>query len=274
MNAPTDIAHGRDVTKDRPVVVGASMAGLTAAVPLHEAGVPVRVFEAPDRAGGRERTDCHGERYLLDRGCRATCVRVARRKVPAAAVVVTADPMTAGTLTKLPHLPGKDQGVPSVTVVLAGARSPGTGPRLALDATRQLLVNEIAPLSAVQPTYAPAGQHLMAAHIVGEAAHGDDLNELARRARDDVARVLGHEAQDWRILKTVAEPFAQFAQPPGIYRRLPGNVTPTPGLNLASEATIDSSYNGALASGETAAAVVRRGLLTREEPRVGHDDTR
>ena len=54
--------------------------------------------------------------------------------------------------------------------------------------------------------------------------------------------------------------FSQFAQPPGIYRRLPGNVTPTRGLFLASEATVDSSCNGAMLSGETAAAIVQREL--------------
>jgi phytoene dehydrogenase-like protein len=65
---------------------------------------------------------------------------------------------------------------------------------------------------------------------------------------------------DWRVLDVVHLPFSQFAQPPGIYRRLPGNVTPIGGLYLASEATVDSSYNGAMTSGEIAAGLVRREL--------------
>jgi monoamine oxidase len=40
-------------TQDRVVVVGAGFAGLSAALALHDAGVPVRVIEARERVGGR-----------------------------------------------------------------------------------------------------------------------------------------------------------------------------------------------------------------------------
>ena len=53
---------------DAPVaVVGAGLAGLSCAVALHDAGVPVRLFEASDGVGGRVRTD-HVEGFTLDRG--------------------------------------------------------------------------------------------------------------------------------------------------------------------------------------------------------------
>ena len=56
-------------TPERPViVVGAGMAGLTAAVALHDAGVPVQLLEASDGVGGRIRTDRHPAGFLLDRG--------------------------------------------------------------------------------------------------------------------------------------------------------------------------------------------------------------
>ena len=77
--------------------------------------------------------------------------------------------------------------------------------------------------------------------------------------------MLGHAPEDWRVLETVVVPYSQFAQPPGIYRRLPGNVTPIRGLYLASEATVDSSYNGAMTSGETVAGIVRRDLAFPRE---------
>jgi phytoene dehydrogenase-like protein len=191
---------------------------------------------------------------------RAVGVRVARRKVPAAAVIVAADPVAAAHLAEAPALANAGQGLPSLTVYLGGERDPGTGPRIVLDATRRLLVNEIAPLSAAQPSYAPPGRHLIAAAIVGEAADTDDLDAVAMRARDDAATMLGHDASDWTILQVDRVPFSQFAQLPGIYRRLPGNVTPTRGLFLASEATVDSSYNGAMLSGEAAAAIAQREL--------------
>ncbi|MDQ3226452.1 MAG: FAD-dependent oxidoreductase [Chloroflexota bacterium] len=203
---------------------------------------------------------------------RLTGVRVARKKIPAAAVIVATDPVAAEQLTGVRALANAAAGVPSVTVFLAGERDPGTGPRIVLDATRRLLVNEIAPLSAAQPSYAPPGRHLIAAVIVGDAARNADLEDIGQRARDDVATMLGHDPSDWRVLETVAVPFSQFAQPPGIYRRLPGNVAHPPGLFLASEATVDSSYNGAMLSGDNAAGIVRRELaFAASAPRVERD---
>ena len=70
------------------------------------------------------------------------------------------------------------------------------------------------------------------------------------------SRSSGTRPDDWAILTTVRVPFAQFAQPPGIHENLPGNRTATPGLFLASEATVDSSVNGAVISGERAAGIV------------------
>ena len=76
---------------------------------------------------------------------------------------------------------------------------------------------------------------------------------LAGNARNDTARMLGHQPADWDILATVRVPYSQFAQPPGVWDRLPGTASGTPGLVYAGEATVDSSCNGAMTSGERAA---------------------
>ncbi len=52
---------------DTVVVVGAGLAGLSCAIRLHSAGVPVQVVEAADEVGGRVRTDVV-EGFRLDRG--------------------------------------------------------------------------------------------------------------------------------------------------------------------------------------------------------------
>ena len=49
------------------VIIGAGLSGLTCAVTLHEAGMPVVLLEASDGVGGRVRTDEVGG-FLLDRG--------------------------------------------------------------------------------------------------------------------------------------------------------------------------------------------------------------
>lgn len=49
------------------LIVGAGLSGLACAVTLHEAGIPVQVFEASDGVGGRVRTD-RVDGFLLDRG--------------------------------------------------------------------------------------------------------------------------------------------------------------------------------------------------------------
>lgn len=48
-------------------IVGAGLAGLSAAITLQSAGCPVRVVEASDRPGGRVASD-HIDGYVLDRG--------------------------------------------------------------------------------------------------------------------------------------------------------------------------------------------------------------
>ncbi len=206
---------------------------------------------------------------IVTEGNRATGVRVRGETLPAAAVVVATDPPTAKHLTGIEAIP--DRGVPCATVFLAGARNPGLGRRLTLDGTGTSIVNHVAPLSTVAPRYAPPGRHLLAAVVLSDALQDDALTDdtlLARCARDETAAMIGHDPADWTPLGVTRVPFSQFAQPPGIYARLPGNVTPTRGLYLATEATVDSSYNGAILSGEAAARAVLTDLTRRrgDEP--------
>ena len=49
--------------------------------------------------------------------------------------------------------------------------------------------------------------------------------------------------------------WAQFAQPAGIWDKLPDSRTLVPGLILAGEITVQSSLHGALVSGQRAAGL-------------------
>jgi phytoene dehydrogenase-like protein len=192
----------------------------------------------------------------------------AGEEIRASAVVVATDPPAARALTGIASLPDATLGLGSLTVFLAGERDPGTGPRLVLNGTPRGPVNHLAPLSAAQPAYAPPGQHLLAAVVVGDRMSGDgDDERLAIRVREDAATMIGHDPDDWRVLRVDRIPFSQFAQPPGIYGRLPNATTSETGLYLAGEATVDSSYNGAILSGEAAARAVLRDQSLRHRRR-------
>ena len=205
------------------------------------------------------------EALVRDEG-RVAGVRVAGETIRAAAVVVATAPPAARRLTGVQQLPGEERGLGCLTVFLAGDRDPGVGPRLVLDGTRRSVVNHLAPLSAVQPSYAPPGQHLLAAVVVGDALQRDD-DDLAAEARLDAARMLGHDPAAWRVLAVSRVPFSQFAQPPGVFAALPSVSAGEPGLFLASEATVDSSYNGAILGGEAAARAVLGDLARRGSQR-------
>lgn len=219
------------------------------------AALPARL--AAQLPVGAVRTGAQVDEVIIEEG-RATGVRIDGQVLPAAHVIVATDPATALRLTRVPALQEVQETVGGVTIYLAGSRRPPTGPRMVLDGTRSLLVNEIAPLSEVQPAYAPPGRHLLAAQVIGHEEM--DTHELSERARLDVATMLQDAPGSWQVIDVIRTPRAQFAQPPGIYRRLPANVTAVAGLTLAGEATVDSSYNGAVLSGETAAAIVHREL--------------
>jgi hypothetical protein len=175
-------------------------------------------------------------------------------RIAASAVVVATDPPAAAALTGIGTIPTDPVGC--VTVFLSGQTDPGVGKRLVLDGTGTRSVNHIAPLSTVQPAYAPAGSHLIAAVMLGEDALAASDDDLSRRALADVGLMLG-QPNTWSVRRIVRVPFALYRQDPGLHRRLPDAATGTRGLFLASDATVDASVNGALFSGESSARAVQ-----------------
>ena len=124
-----------------------------------------------------------------------------------------------------------------------------------LNALPQPFVNDASLLTNVVPDYAPPGWHLLAAHVL--EVNGLDDAALEARARADLRRWFRHvDLDSWRTLSIVRTPHSQFAQPPPPAPALPTNRTAWRGLYLAGEITEDSSINGALRSGESAARIV------------------
>ncbi|MGB3329472.1 MAG: FAD-dependent oxidoreductase, partial [Thermomicrobiales bacterium] len=206
---------------------------------------------------------------LIERDGRTVGVGTTSGEMHADAVIVATDPATARDLTGIEGIPA--QGVGSTTVFLAAPAAEevtALGATLVLDGTGSLAVNHIAPLSNVQPTYAPAGQALLAAVLLGDRwLHAAD-ETTAEATLADAAHMTG--IPGLRVVGIRRVPFSLTVQPPGIHRILPDAITGRPGLFLAGEATVDSSTNGAILSGEAAARAAQNATVRPRQP--GRDD--
>ena len=100
---------------------------------------------------------------------------------------------------------------------------------------------------------------LTAAQARALAEVDSDLSEdeMTERAKADFAPYFPEANFDsWRLLRVYHNRQAQFAQPVGIWNKLPLTQTATPGLLLAGEITVSSSLHGALVAGRRAAQAV------------------
>ena len=185
---------------------------------------------------------------LLREGERVVGVRVAGDEHEADTIVVATDAPTAGALTG----EAVPEGAVGEVCMYYESDGLGTGKKILLNADNGAFLNNAVELSNVSEQYAPQGRHLLSA----VALAGLDLpdGELYRKGIEDLSR--WYPDADFRPLALYRIPYGQFAQPPGIYGRLPENATGTQGLVLAGEYTEDSSINGSMLSGEKAAAAV------------------
>ncbi len=131
------------------------------------------------------------------------------------------------------------------------------GRALWLNARRDATVSHAVTLTEVAPGYAPAGRHLLAATVLGDAATHDDAR-LEAAVRSDLARMApAAPAGPLQHLATWRVPLSQFAQP--VQRgdvAMPTARTPLRGLLRASEVLHSSSLEGAARGGQLAAQAV------------------
>lgn len=173
------------------------------------------------------------------------------------AVIVATPAPEAARLTGQPMPRGH---VGTVTLYFAADAPLYRGKKLLLHAHQDAFVNNAALLTNVALEYAPPRKHLLSVTLLG-IPEGDDTTLFAR-TRTDLARMMegdkaGLAALDTcRPLAAYRIPYAQFAQPRGVYAALPTNKTSIPGLYFAGEFTAASSINDALSSGEKCAEAI------------------
>ena len=176
--------------------------------------------------------------------------------VQADAVVIATDSVTA---TQLTGLPVQAEYRSATCLYFLVPKPLKTNRSLLLfaepnaHAEGQPLVNNAAMMSNVAPSYAAKGKFLLSVTVLGNSLLADA--ELARRAKGEIApHFEGSNPDVWQLIKIYRIPWAQYRQPTGIFDRLPAVETNTEGLFLGGEITSSSSLNGALVSGQRAAA--------------------
>lgn len=127
------------------------------------------------------------------------------------------------------------------------------------------LIHNAQWLSEALPARAPAGQHLLVVTVLGNP----DLEDAAldERVRGELRGWYGDGVAALKLLQMERIPHAQFDQPAEYAATLAGHATPLRGVLLASEVTSMSSIQGAMESGEKAAAIVLGDTAAMSRPR-------
>ncbi len=172
---------------------------------------------------------------------------------------IAADQVVIATESKVAEqfvrksLPTK--GVSVVCLYFAGNEQLYKQRKILLNANADAYVNNAVLLTNIAPTYAPPHRHLLSVSVLGNPVEDDEA--IARRSLQEMAAWFPDaRLASWQLLAVYRIPFAQFAQPAGIFDTLPDNHTSVEGLYLAGEYTQSSSIQGAMHSGEYAANMV------------------
>ena len=179
----------------------------------------------------------------------------------ARAVVVAADPVTAGRLagTRVPRMKGL------ATWWYATAETPSTLPLLFLASrTSGGPVVNSAVMTNVAPSYAPAGWHLIQATTLLASDPGVAPPD-ERDVRRQLTELYGAAAASWELVTTHLVRQAQPEQLPPLQVRRPVDLGD--GLFVAGDHRDTASIQGAMVSGRRAARAVARRLGVDPGPR-------
>src|SRR6266508_2155208 len=172
------------------------------------------------------------------------------------AVVVATDGPSASWLLGEQVLPPPGS-MPATCVYFATKNPPLDEPILIVNGEGSGPVSHCCVPSAVSPTYAPSGRHLVSVSVLGKVEPGEALE---RAVVGQLADWFGSGVLGWDLLATYRIEHAQPAQPVGALDPPERPVRLEPGLYLCGDHRDNASINGALASGRRAAAAVLEDL--------------
>ena len=210
------------------------------------------------REKGSLRLEAKVAELVRDESGRYSGVKLENSEVVSGDTIVVATPAPeAARLTGKPMPAGETS---TVNLYFAGTAPLYQGKKLVLNANPNPFVNNTVLLTNIAPEYAPSGQHLLSATVLGKPEGNDE--ELYQRAMSDLRRIFKGDPYaevaltGYRPLALYRIPYSQFAQHPGIHPTLPDNQSGETGLFFAAEFTEASSINGAMVSGEKAAQLI------------------
>lgn len=176
--------------------------------------------------------------------------------ISASGVVIATDGSTAARLVGEPlsDIPWRG----STTLYYAAHTPPATEPILHLDGTGHGPVNSAVVLSAAAQEYAPPGQSLISAAVIGIPDIDD--RELDRRARNQLRDWFGANVERWRLLRIDRIPQALPDQTAGRLEPWERPVRLRPGVYVCGDHRDQGSINGAMTSGFRAAQTLMHDL--------------
>lgn len=172
--------------------------------------------------------------------------------ISAKAVVVAVEGPVASQLTGITMMKSRSVGC----VYFASDAAPTDKKLIILDGTGNGPVLNIAVMSNVSPSYAPPGQHLIAAALPGYTA--DDIEDVARH---QLQSMFGAQVASWRHLRTYRIEHGQPDQSPPFTPKK--NQHLANGVFVCGDHRDTASTQGALFSGRRCAELVRDLLAVR-----------
>lgn len=167
-------------------------------------------------------------------------------RVPATAVVLATEAPEAARLLPELHPPGSRD---TACLYYAAPKDPVGKPILVLNGEGGGPVDNLCVPSAVAPTYAPAGQALVSATVVG--ASGANERDLESEVRKHLTSWFGPDVAGWKHLRSYRIPLALPARKSLDPAALP--VRRNPGIYLCGDHRETPSLQGAMVSGRRAA---------------------
>jgi len=132
-------------------------------------------------------------------------------------------------------------------ILLLNGEGPAAGP-----------INSLCVPSQVSPTYAPGGQSLVSAAVLGDPPESDD--DLVDAVRRHAREWFGPSVGDWRLLRVCRVRHALPDQTPPHYQTIEKSVRARQRVFVCGDRFDTASINGAIRSGRRTAEAVLREL--------------